>query len=328
MSGLKIGIVGATGLVGQELVSIIERSSLEVNDLRFFASGHSSGMYLNFRGESISVIELAEDVSFDLNYMFFCVCPRVSERFIPIFSKRGIVCIDNSSRYRLRDDVPLVIPEINSQTLKNHRNIIANPNCSTIIALMALAPLHEIFGLRGLCVSTYQAVSGVGKNGISALMNDLEGDSSLAIDTFGHRIAFNAVPKIGEIYETGYSVEEQKMSDESKKILARNDLRISAICVRVPVMRAHSMSIFASFEKLVDLNKAKSTLEQSENIDFCGEGIFPCALDVSEKDLCKVSRLRTDSFVENGLSMWVVGDQIRKGAALNAFQIMLALEKL
>jgi aspartate-semialdehyde dehydrogenase len=193
---------------------------------------------------------------------------------------------------------------------------------------MALAPLHNAFTLRGFCVSTYQAVSGVGKSGISALMGDLEGNSDLAIDTFGHRIAFNVVPKIGKIYETGYSVEEQKMTDESRKILAKNNLKISAVCVRVPVIRTHSMSIFASFEKSIDLNQAKSALEQSGNIDFCGEGVFPCPLDAGGKDLCKVGRLRVDSFAENGLSMWVVGDQLRKGAALNAFQIMLALEKL
>ncbi|MDR2436052.1 MAG: aspartate-semialdehyde dehydrogenase [Puniceicoccales bacterium] len=328
MSGLKIGIVGATGLVGQELVSIIERSNLAVDDLKLFASERSSGMLLNFRGCSIPVAELGEDDALDLNYMFFCVCPRVSERFVPILSERGIICIDNSSKYRLQEDVPLVVPEINSRALENHRNVIANPNCSTIIALTALAPLHKAFTLRGFCASTYQAVSGAGKAGISALANDLEGDSDLAIDTFGCRIAFNVVPKIGEIHETGYSIEEQKMIDESRKILARNNLRISAICVRVPVIRAHSMSIFASFESPIDLSQAKSVLEQSGNIDFCGEEILPCPLDASGKDLCKVGRLRADSFVENGLSMWVVGDQLRKGAALNAFQIMLALENL
>ncbi|MDR0715448.1 MAG: aspartate-semialdehyde dehydrogenase [Puniceicoccales bacterium] len=328
MSGLKIGIVGATGLVGQELISIIDRSDLVVDDIRFFASERSSGISLNFREQEIPIAELYEDTFLNLNYLFFCSCPLISEMFIPIFSKRGIVCIDNSSRYRLQDDVPLVIPEINPQALEGHKNIIANPNCSTIIALMALVPLHEVFKLSGFCVSTYQAVSGAGRDGISALMDDLKGNHEESVETFGHQIAFNALPKIGEIDGEGYSVEEKKMCNESRKILDDSKLRISAMCVRIPVMRAHSISIFASFKKPINLKQAEDALERNENVNFYGENSFPCPLDMSGKNLCAVGRLRLDAFLENGLSMWVVGDQIRKGAALNAFQIMLALEHL
>ncbi|MDR3273997.1 MAG: aspartate-semialdehyde dehydrogenase [Puniceicoccales bacterium] len=328
MNGLKIGIVGATGLVGQELASIIGQSDLVIDDLRFFASERSSGISINFRGQDITVSELCESDTPNLDYLFFCACPRISERFIPIFSKRGIVCIDNSSKYRMQDGIPLVVPEINSHALKGHQNIVANPNCSTIIALMALMPLHDAFELTGFCVSTYQAVSGVGKSGISALMNDLNGDHEASTKVFGHQIVFNALPKIGDIDETGYSTEEEKMRNESRKILDKSELRISAMCVRVPVMRAHSMSIFASFKKQVNPREAEEILRGSKSVDFCGDNSFPCPLDMGGKNLCAVGRLRMDSFVENGLSMWVVGDQIRKGAALNAFQIMLILEDL
>ncbi|MDR1255717.1 MAG: aspartate-semialdehyde dehydrogenase [Puniceicoccales bacterium] len=326
MSGLKIGVVGATGLVGQELVSILEQSELEVSGIKFFASERSSGTFLSFRNQNYPTTELRENDAPDLDYMFFCTCPRISAKFIPIFSERGIICIDNSSKYRMQADVPLVVPEINAHALKGHGNIIANPNCSTIIALMALAPLHNAFELSGFCVSTYQAVSGVGRSGVSALMDDLAGEHGTSMATFGQQIAFNALPQIGKIDETGYSFEEKKMCDESRKILNRNELRISAMCVRIAVMRAHSMAIFASFKKQIDPVQAENVLKQDKNIVFHGDGSFPCPIDVDGKNICEVGRLRMDSFIENGLSMWVVGDQVRKGAALNAFQIMLALE--
>jgi aspartate-semialdehyde dehydrogenase len=323
-NGLKIGIVGATGLVGRELISIIERSGLGVDKFEVFASDRSSGTSISFRGDPILISQLSEDLALDLDYLFFCTRSEISAKFIPIFAERGIICIDNSSKFRLVDGVPLVIPEINLAALNDHKNIIANPNCSTIIALMALAPLHNAFGLRGFCVSTYQAVSGAGKNGVTSLIDDMNGDSELSMKIFGHQIALNVVPKIGEIDEIGYSTEEQKMCNESRKILAKNDLKVSAMCVRVPVMRAHSMSIFASFSVTPNLSEAKNILKENRYVDFHGEDSVPCPLDSGWNDFCSIGRLRPDSFVENGLSMWVVGDQIRKGAALNAFQIMLS----
>jgi aspartate-semialdehyde dehydrogenase len=191
---------------------------------------------------------------------------------------------------------------------------------------MALAPLHDVFELDGFCVSTYQAVSGAGRDGIMALMDDIDGHHDLSTKIFGHQIGFNALPKIGEIAENGYSSEEQKMLNESRKILGEWGLKVSATCVRIPTVRAHSMSILASFKKKPDLAEAKDILRKNENIRFYDGNAFPCSLDVSEESLCAVGRLRTDSFMARGLSMWVVGDQIKKGAALNALQIMLAIE--
>lgn len=328
MSKFNIGIVGATGSVGEELLSILEHSKIEVNNLKLFASERSNGTKVRFRGNEIIREPLNKDSAKGLDYMFFCTEASISQQFIPIFSKLGTICIDNSSAYRLSINVPLVIPEINSKTLKKHDNVIANPNCSTIIALMALYPLHKQFTLNGFCVSTYQAVSGTGKNGIMALENDLKGEHELSIETFGCQIAYNVIPRIGQIDTKGYSLEENKMQDESRKILEIEELKISAMCVRVPVLRAHSMSMFASFKKPFDLNIAIEILKHNRCIDFYENETFPCALQYSNKDKCGIGRLRKDEFLDNGSSFWVVGDQIRKGAALNAFQIMLAMESL
>ncbi len=327
MSGINIGIVGATGLVGEELISIINNSFIEIKECRLFASEHSEGIKKNIRGTQSTVNKLDTNSANGLDYIFFCADNNVSKNFIPLFSRQGVICIDNSSAYRLSPEVPLVIPEINSQDLKKNCGIIANPNCSTIIALMALYPLHRLFQLNGFCVSTYQAVSGVGKNGILALHEDLEKDNhELSNKIFEKQIAYNAVPKIGNIDELGYSTEENKMCYESRKILNIEDLKVSAMCVRIPVLRAHSMAIFASFEKTFDLKLAKEVLSNVDYLDFYDGVDFPCAVEYSKCDKCGVGRLRNDAFLSNGASLWVCGDQIRKGAAMNAFQIMTTLE--
>ena len=328
MSGLKIGIVGVTGLVGEELIKIINKSSIEFENFKLFASERSCGTEIVVQGKKYIVEPLTKDSGNGLDYAFFCADVGTSKAFIPAFCGSGVVCIDNSSAYRMDPRVPLIIPEINPRELKKDALIIANPNCSTIIALMALQPLHELFFLRGFCVSTYQAVSGAGKSGIGALESDESGDHELSHEVFGEQIARNLVPKIGDIDEFGYSVEENKMCYESRKILKKESLKISAMCVRVPVIRAHSMAIFASFEKNFDKNSAIIALKNDRYLDFYENDDFPCPLRYSDCDKCGVGRLRSDSFLENGASFWVCGDQIRRGAATNAFKIMLLRENL
>lgn len=328
MPGLKIGIIGATGLVGEELIDIIEHSSVDISECRLFTSERSCGTKISIHGCEYRTEQPNIDSANGLDYIFFCADIETSRTFIPIYSKKGAICIDNSSAYRLVPNVPLIIPEINSKNLNLNDHVIANPNCSTIIALMALYPLHKLFSLSGFCVSTYQAVSGVGKNGFRALKADEAGDHKLACEIFGEQIAYNVIPKIGDIDESGYSSEENKMQYESRKILGDDSLKISAMCVRVPVARVHSMSIFANFQKKFDKSAAIDAFRDDKYLDFYDDDNFPCTLRYSKRDKCGIGRLRIDSFLDNGASFWVCGDQIRRGAAMNAFKIMLLRESL
>ncbi|MDR2628835.1 MAG: aspartate-semialdehyde dehydrogenase [Puniceicoccales bacterium] len=318
---IKIGIIGATGIVGSEFISLLEERKVSVADLSLFASEKSDGREISFNGKSIRVEKLEKSKLEDFDYLFFCSSEEISKEFIPTAAANNICCIDNSAAFRLRRDVPLVIPEINPHALENHRNIIANPNCSTIIALMALFPLHQRFGLSGFCVATYQAVSGVGCAGIEALKQDIIGNFALSQDVFGEQILQNAIPKIGQFFPNGYSSEELKMSNESRKILSLRKLKISATCVRLPILRAHSMSIIARFKKPFDLGEAERALSTDEHIDYFPSS-FPTPLRQACKNNVAIGRLRKDTFLKNAAAMWVVGDQIRKGAALNAIQIM------
>ncbi|MDR1527971.1 MAG: aspartate-semialdehyde dehydrogenase [Puniceicoccales bacterium] len=322
---IKIGIIGATGIVGSEFISLLEERKISVAGLCLFASEKSDGKEIHFNGENIRVEKLEKSKLKNLDYLFFCSSEEISKEFIPMAAANNICCIDNSAAFRLHRDVPLVIPEINPHALENHRNIIANPNCSTIIALMALFPLHRRFELSGFCVSTYQAVSGVGYSGIEALKQDIAGNFALSQDIFGEQILQNAIPQIGQFSPNGYSSEELKMSNESRKILSLPRLKVSSTCVRLPILRAHSMSIIAKFRNPFDLNEAERVLSTDEHIDY-----FPNAFPTPLKQACKnnvgIGRLRKDTFLKNAATMWVVGDQIRKGAALNAIQIMECLE--
>ncbi|MDR2776525.1 MAG: aspartate-semialdehyde dehydrogenase [Puniceicoccales bacterium] len=318
---IKIGIIGATGIVGSEFISLLEERKISVTDLYLFASEKSDGKKIRFKDKNIRVEKLEKSKLENLDYSFFCSSEEISKKFIPVAAANDICCIDNSAAFRLHRDVPLVIPEINPHALENHKNIIANPNCSTIIALMALFPLHQRFGLSGFCVSTYQAVSGVGLAGIEALKQDMVGNFALSQDIFGEQILQNAIPKIGQFSLNGYSSEELKMSNESRKILSLQKLKVSSTCVRLPILRAHSMSIIARFRSPFDLDEAEQILSTNEHIDY-----FPNAFPTPLKQACKnnvgIGRLRKDTFLKNAATMWAVGDQIRKGAALNAIQIM------
>ncbi|MDR0693410.1 MAG: aspartate-semialdehyde dehydrogenase [Puniceicoccales bacterium] len=322
---IKIGIIGATGIVGSEFISLLEQRKISVTDLCLFASEKSDGRKIHFNGKGIGVEKLEKSKLRDLDYLLFCSSEEISKEFIPVAAENNICCIDNSAAFRLHQDVPLVIPEINPRALENHKNIIANPNCSTIIALMALFPLHQRFGLSGFYVSTYQAVSGVGHSGIEALKQDIIGNFSLSQDVFGEQILQNAIPKVGQFSSNGYSSEELKMANESRKILSLQRLKVSSICVRLPILRAHSMSIIARFRNPFDLDEAERVLATNEHIDYF-PGAFPTPLKQACKNNIGIGRLRKDTFLKNAATMWVVGDQIRKGAALNAIQIMEHLE--
>lgn len=323
----KIGIVGATGLVGTELLSLFEEREVSFQELRLFASDKSCGKIVHCDEQEYEVERLVKDRLLGLDYIFFCSSKEVSHEYIPFAADHGACCIDNSASFRQDPKVPLVVPEINKEDARKHKGIIANPNCSTIIALMALFPLHKLFAMTGFCVSTYQAVSGVGYKGIKSLIDYSNKENSTSASVFGEQILHNAIPKIGDFFEDGYSSEEIKMLNESRKILSLQNLKVSATCVRVPVVRAHSMSIIAQFRKKVDLDMAKEGLTSADGVDFFDRGTFPTPLKQAGRNNISVGRLRVNTFLENALEMWVVGDQIRKGAALNALQIFELLEK-
>ena len=323
----KIGIVGATGLVGTELLSLFEEREVSFQELRLFASDKSCGKIVHCDEQEYEVERLVKDRLLGLDYIFFCSSKEVSHEYIPFAADHGACCIDNSASFRQDPKVPLVVPEINKEDARKHKGIIANPNCSTIIALMALFPLHKLFAMTGFCVSTYQAVSGVGYKGIKSLIDYSNKENITSASVFGEQILHNAIPKIGDFFEDGYSSEEIKMLNESRKILSLQNLKVSATCVRVPVVRAHSMSIIAQFRKKVDLDMAKEGLTSADGVDFFDRGTFPTPLKQAGRNNISVGRLRVNTFLENALEMWVVGDQIRKGAALNALQIFELLEK-
>lgn len=323
----KIGIVGATGLVGTELLSLFEEREVSFQELRLFASDKSCGKIVHCDEQEYEVERLVKDRLLGLDYIFFCSSKEVSHEYIPFAADHGACCIDNSASFRQDPKVPLVVPEINKEDARKHKGIIANPNCSTTIALMALFPLHKLFAMTGFCVSTYQAVSGVGYKGIKSLIDYSNKENSTSASVFGEQILHNAIPKIGDFFEDGYSSEEIKMLNESRKILSLQNLKVSATCVRVPVVRAHSMSIIAQFRKKVDLDMAKEGLTSADGVDFFDRGTFPTPLKQAGRNNISVGRLRVNTFLENALEMWVVGDQIRKGAALNALQIFELLEK-
>lgn len=317
---LKIGIVGATGLVGKELLSILSEKLFNICELRLFSSENSANTSVRFNDTEITVKPIYSNCFNQLDYVFFCSNNLISETYIPIAVQSGAVVIDNSSHFRMINEVPLIIPEINWSSNFQNKKLFANPNCSTIIALTALYPLHKFFKLNGFHATTFQAASGYGRDALDALTaQNLEKQKAI----FGAQLTLNAIPKIGKCDELGATEEENKMVYESRKILHDNELKISATCVRIPVERAHSMSIIARFDESIDINLAKKLLMSYNNVIYCDE--FPTPIVASMRDKCLIGRLRKDTFCDNALSMFVSCDQIRKGAALNAVQI---LEKL
>lgn len=319
----NIAIVGSTGNVGRKFLEILEERNFPIKNLYLFASKRSAGSYLNFKGQEYLVEETCEDniKNKKIDIALFSAGGDTSLKFAPIFSSYGAVVIDNSSAWRMNKDVPLVVPEVNPEDLKGHNGIIANPNCSTIQAMVPLKALLDNYGIKRIVYSTYQAVSGAGMQGIKDLEDGLKG---LAPKKFPYQIAGNCLPHIDVFLENGYTKEEMKMIEETRKILHSDDLKITATTVRVPVLNSHSESINVELNSPFELEDIFKLFEKTEGLtvfDNLDELKYPTALDVSGKDDVYVGRIRRDFSLDNGLNLWVVADNIRKGAALNAVQI-------
>lgn len=324
---MRVAVVGATGAVGAELLQVLEERAFPVDRLRAFASPRSAGKRLVFAGREVVVEPLPDDGDLGADVVFSSAGGSLSKEHAWRWASHGSVVIDNTSAWRLEERVPLVVPEVNPDAASTHQGVIANPNCSTIIALMALAPLHREFGLRQAVVATYQAVSGAGMAGISELEEQsaavLAGEAPRS-QKFRHQIAFNVFSHDSEVGDDGYNAEERKLLLESRKILGLNDLRVSATCVRVPVFRAHSEAIHASFERPVSVDRAREVLAAAPGVELVDEptdNTFPMPLAAAGQDATLVGRLRRDTALDNALALFVAGDQVRKGAALNAVQI-------
>jgi len=327
MKKYHIAVVGATGAVGAELLRVLERRSFPVASLRPIGSARSAGKTIRFHDDLITVEELTER-SFDkIDIVFFSAGGENSRKWVPIARQAGAIVIDNSSVFRMEPDVPLVIPEINGEDVRKHHGLIANPNCTTAVALMAIYPLHRAFGVRRVFAASYQAVSGSGARAIEELRHQVElaaQDRQLTPQVYPHPIAFNVLPHVDVFLESGYTKEEMKMQNEGRKIMHLPEFRASVTCVRVPVYRAHSVAVSAEFERKVSVEQAREILAKAPGLELVDEpqsNRYPMPLSVAGKDNCEVGRVRIDCAFENGLSFWVCGDQLLKGAALNAVQI-------
>ena len=322
-----VAIVGASGAVGVEMIRTLERRNFPVGSLRLLASKRSAGKSLNFRGETLTIEELTPSSFEGVDIALFSAGGGISKEWGPEAVKAGAVVVDNSSAFRLDASVPLVVPEINAQDALSHQGIIANPNCTTAITLMALYPLHQAFGVERVFASTYQAVSGTGAQAIVELENQvrqLSQGEDVSPEVYPHQIAFNVLPHVDSFLPEGYTREEMKLENEGRKIMHHPSFRASVTCVRVPVYRAHSIAISAEFQQPVDLQRAQDILSRAPGLDVVDDpqqNQYPLPLLASGKDHCQVGRLRVDCALDNGLCFWVAGDQLLKGAALNAVQI-------
>src|SRR5213595_1471328 len=322
-----IAVVGATGAVGVEMFRVLERRSFPVASIRAFGSKRSAGKSALFHEEKIPVTELVRESFQGIDLALFSAGTPVAREFAPIARDSGAVVIDNSSTFRMDPDVPLVIPEINGDDVKRHRGIIANPNCTTAVALMAIYPLHRVFNVIRVFASSYQAVSGSGARAIAELERQVRAfaeNQPAAAEVYPHPIAFNVLPHVDVFLDGGYTKEEMKMQNEGQKIMHLPEFRASVTCVRVPVYRAHSVAISAEFKKKVSVEQAREVLAKAPGLELVDEppkNRYPMPLNVAGKDNCEVGRVRLDCALENGLAFWVSGDQLLKGAALNAVQI-------
>ena len=331
---LHIAIVGATGAVGLEMLKTLEKRNFPVSSLTPLASARSAGKTLPFRGQELLVQELTGNSFVGVDIALFSAGGAISKEFAPLAVDAGAVVVDNSSAFRMDDSAPLVVPEINTADVATHKGIIANPNCSTIVTVMALYPLHKAFGVKRMFASTYQAVSGSGAMGIEELkrqVGEINEDKEVTKEVYPHQIAFNVLPHVDVFLENGYTKEEMKMVHESRKIMRLPGFQASVTCVRVPVYRAHSIAVSAEFEKPVSVERAREAIAAAPGIDLnddiAGNG-YPLPLELAGQDNCQVGRIRKDCAMENGLSFWVAGDQLLKGAALNAVKIAEEVARL
>ena len=325
MKQYRVAVVGATGMVGRKFLEVLEERQLPVSEYFLFASKRSAGKEITFMGKKHTVRELTDDAfqGLDIDIALFSAGGETSRHFAPIVASTGAVVIDNSSCWRMDPDVPLVVPEVNPDAIPGYKKkgIIANPNCSTIQAMVVLKPLSDAYGLKRVVYSTYQAVSGAGQQGYMDLVDGLKGE---APKKFPHPIAGNCLPHIDVFLDTGYTKEEQKMIDESRKILSLPELRVTATTVRVPVYHGHSESINLEFERPFELSELRALLEKAPGLvvqDDVANNVYPMAIHAADTDPVYVGRIRRDFSVENGINLWCVADNIRKGAATNAVQI-------
>lgn len=331
--GYRLGIVGATGAVGQEMRAVLSQKNFPLEDLKLLASFRSTGVELEFKGEKIKVREAKPEEFADLDIALFSAGASVSKTLAPQAVKAGCVVIDNSSAFRMEENVPLVVPEVNPDALGGHQGLIANPNCSTIQLVVVISPLHQSYRIKRMVVTTFQSVSGTGRKAIEELRK--QSASYLAgqpveKEVYPHQIAFNLLPQIDVFLDNLYTKEEMKLVNETRKILDDYSIRITSTCVRVPVFVSHSESVNLELEKSFKLGEVRKILEKAPGVKVLDEpekAIYPMPLMAGGTDFCYVGRIRRDESVASGLNLWVVADNLRKGAALNAVQIAEELIK-
>jgi len=327
MKQYRVAILGASGAVGQEMMKILAERKFPVGELHLLASARSAGKVVSWQGQNIALEEATDAAFSGMDIVLGAAENDIAERFAPAIVRSGAVFVDNSSAFRLDPNVPLVVPEINAGDVKLHHGIISNPNCSTIITLTAINALRKLSPIRDMVVSTYQAVSGAGAGGPIELQNEvdaLRAGKSYAPKVFAHQIAYNVIPQIGgEAYE-GYTSEEMKMQNEGRKIMHLPDLQVSCTCVRVPVVRSHSVSLVVRTREKISVQRARELIAAAPGcrlVDDLANRQYPMPLDTSDQDTVFVGRIREDLTCDNGLNIWCCGDQVRKGAATNAVQI-------
>ena len=328
-----VAILGATGAVGQEMMNILEERNFPVGKLVPLASARSAGKTLKFKGEDVTIQEACDTAFEGVDIVLGAAENDIAEKFAPAIVKAGAVFVDNSSAFRLDPNVPLIVPEVNPEDVKNHKGIISNPNCSTIITVTAVNALNSITPIKSMVASTYQAVSGAGVAGMAELENQvkaLQEGKDVDVKTFAYQIAYNLIPQIGGEQFEGYTSEEMKMQNEGRKIMHLPELNVSCTCVRVPVMRSHSISVQLHFDRPVSVEDARAVLAKAPGVklvDNLKNKQYPMPLDTSGQDIVFVGRIRPDLTDANGLCLWCCGDQVRKGAATNCIQIAELLVK-
>ena len=333
MKTYTVAVLGATGAVGQEMIKVLQERNFPVGKLVPLASARSAGKTVKFHGEDVTIQEAADTAFKGVDIVLGAAENDIAKKFAPAIVASGAVFVDNSSAFRLNPEVPLIVPEVNPEDVKNHKGIISNPNCSTIITVTAVNALNTIAPIRTMTASTYQAVSGAGAGGPIELMNEVEAlreGKTYEPKVFSHQIAFNLIPQIGGEQFEGYTSEEMKMQNEGRKIMHLPDLRVSCTCVRVPVVRSHSISVSLHFDKHISVQEAREAIAKAPGcrlVDDLANKQYPMPLDTSNQDIVFVGRIRPDLTDDNGLCLWCCGDQVRKGAATNAIQIAELLVK-
>ena len=327
LSDLNVAVVGATGAVGREMIKILEERNFPINNLKLIASERSEGKEILFRDNSLKVETLSKNIFKDIDIALFSINSDLSKKIAPQAVDEGAIVIDNSSAFRLDQDTPLVVPEINSERIFEHNGIIANPNCSTIQLVMAVKPIHDKYGIKRMVVSTYQAVSGTGKAAIDELKKQIEdfiNQNELKSDVYPYQIAFNILPHIDIFYENGYTKEEMKVVYETRKIIEDSEIAITTTAARVPVFYGHSEAVNIEIKKQFQIKDISDLLNKANGVrvvDNIDENLYPLVTMVKKDDDILVGRIRRDHSIEKGLNLWVVGNNLRKGAALNAVQI-------